>query len=536
MAKTLGEITSRRAMLHLRSSGNTEHVKQWLETSAATGEIAIEFDGNVASGTSLWTLSSGGTAVQFVNKDVVAEMISQGAVAEVDTVEESVGLLSDGSIVSGDTSAWGEGIHYFNSANTVIQAVKAVDSELYGLSGYVQTMDKAASAVTGKFVRTVAENDGKVSETLGFIENTDITVCAATSSEIASLGSNVKEAWKLVNGNGAQLGSWVKIYKDSSLVNFYLGHVDDVLTDEDETTHESPTSAVTSGTGDAALVYIVQLENGNYKLTAVDVESYLTEAEFKDGLEVVNHEVKVKIDSTSESFLTVSENGVKLSGVQDAINSAVNALDAGISGKSTDNHVEVRIAEADGKLTSVEVIGSDIASKDALDAEIAARKAVDGQTGQTYEANTNANYINNASSLNDADVKLDAILGVHSGESTSDYNVTFTSNDNVAKNISDIKKRLDDFKKKLTLTAVDDNKYIATEVTTADTGTTIGISAITRTISASTSSDSALADSYDVRTFAVSSVANHGEGIVVDTSGTDKVLDFSNFKLDCGTF
>ena len=95
---------------------------------------------------------------------------------------------------------------------------------------------------------------------------------------------------------------------------------------------------------------------------------------------------------------------------------------------------------------------------------------------------------------------------------------------------------LDDFKKKLTLTAVDDNKYIATEVTTADTGTTIGISAITRTISASTSSDSALADSYDVRTFAVSSVANHGEGIVVDTSGTDKVLDFSNFKLDCGTF
>ena len=42
--------------------------------------------------------------------------------------------------------------------------------------------------------------------------------------------------------------------------------------------------------------------------------------------------------------------------------------------------------------------------------EIAARKAVDGQTGQTYAANTSANYIYNATSLNDADLKLDAAL------------------------------------------------------------------------------------------------------------------------------
>ena len=53
---------------------------------------------------------------------------------------------------------------------------------------------------------------------------------------------------------------------------------------------------------------------------------------------------------------------------------------------------------------------NDIASKTDLDAEIAARKAVDGQSGQTYAANTSANYISDATSLNDADVKLDAAL------------------------------------------------------------------------------------------------------------------------------
>jgi hypothetical protein len=39
-------------------------------------------------------------------------------------------------------------------------------------------------------------------------------------------------------------------------------------------------------------------------------------------LQVVNHVISVKKDSTSESFLSVSENGVKVSGIQDAINAA----------------------------------------------------------------------------------------------------------------------------------------------------------------------------------------------------------------------
>ena len=42
--------------------------------------------------------------------------------------------------------------------------------------------------------------------------------------------------------------------------------------------------------------------------------------------------------------------------------------------------------------------------------EIAARKAVDGQNGQTYAANSGTNYISSATSLNDADVKLDTAL------------------------------------------------------------------------------------------------------------------------------
>lgn len=60
----------------------------------------------------------------------------------------------------------------------------------------------------------------------------------------------------------------------------------------------------------------------------MSVASFLAESEFGNGL-LVNSEtgvVSVKIDNTSDSFLTVSADGIKLTGVQSAINSANEAI------------------------------------------------------------------------------------------------------------------------------------------------------------------------------------------------------------------
>ena len=77
---------------------------------------------------------------------------------------------------------------------------------------------------------------------------------------------------------------------------------------------------------------------------------------------------------------------------------------------STGRNVDVQVRQVDGKITSVDIITDATANSGALIDEITARKAVDGQNGQTYAANSSSNYINNATSLNDADVKLDAAL------------------------------------------------------------------------------------------------------------------------------
>lgn len=87
-----------------------------------------------------------------------------------------------------------------------------------------------------------------------------------------------------------------------------------------------------------------------------------------------------------------------------------------VEGTDAGNNLEIVPTTGADQSVTYTVNLTDVASKAALDAEIAARKDVDGQTGQTYAANSSANYITAATSLNDADVKLDAQLKAEQNE------------------------------------------------------------------------------------------------------------------------
>lgn len=499
------------------------------------------------------------------------------------------------------------------TADTKIASTDTLGEALAKLQGQIDGMDKAADAVDGQVVTTVAEEDGKITETkvnvkdlqlggytkdanatgdiastdtinaaLSKLENkaaaitianddksinvttsttgTNINVNINSDEKVIKLGedgiytnlslvkvtsglsTNVKEKYQLLASDDSQIGVDIEIPKDSALQNFYLGHVDDSLTNANEQ-GESVDTEITSGTGDAALVYVMQLANGNYKLTAVNVETFLQESEFADGLQVNNHVVSVKVDALSEKVttgegvtsdvLTVGADGVKVANIQNAIDYAISTLDAtvGEASVATGKHVAVQVVEADGKLTSVTVSEENIASADDLaalsaktvteigssndsitvangvttaddgtvkydiitdaskiqmsgftstdvlsgiaesssvteafkevdkvitnneqvvsaalndlettkaektdlDAEIAARKAIDGQNGDTYVPNAGAKYISGATSLNDADLKLDAaIASITSGfiEGVQVNGVDLPENDN----------------------------------------------------------------------------------------------------------
>lgn len=176
---------------------------------------------------------------------------------------------------------------------------------------------------------------------------------ALTPQEIAALSDeNVKEAYKVVSYQGAetaqpvytQVGDTVKIYKDSSLVETYLGSDADTVNASTGAVTKyayelisNPTTKVTEEAYDAfstkdkalyqpinsqSLNFVYQLANGTYSLVKVDVSKFLAESEFKDGLAVSSSgEVSIKVDDKSDEYISVSENGLKLTGIKDALDS-----------------------------------------------------------------------------------------------------------------------------------------------------------------------------------------------------------------------
>ena len=230
-----------------------------------------------------------------------------------------------------------------------------------------------------------------------------------TEDEVTALGeSNVREAYKLIDENGAQAGDIIKIYKDSSLKSVALDN--------------------------QTLNFTYILDNGSESTVGVDVSNFLAESEFKNGLEVVNHVVNVKVDAASESFLTVGAAGVKLSGVQNAINQAksdligdaadgyntlgkledkIQEVDAKASGAHTvvnakaDGFVKVTVAKSEDKTHDIVTVSEDdIASANDLTNEIANRKVVTGINGNAYVPHATDEIIGTAANLDDADVKL----------------------------------------------------------------------------------------------------------------------------------
>lgn len=166
----------------------------------------------------------------------------------------------------------------------------------------------------------------------------------------------------------------------------------------------------------------VQVVEGAGKLTAVTVNekniadaNKLADLSGKTVTEVASSNDSIKAtpseatDGTKHLDIITDASKIKMSGFTKA--DAFTKITE--SSSVTDALLEVdKVITEKAEVISTALNGLEAtkAEKAALDAEIAARKAVDGQSGQTYAANTSANYISEATTLNDADIKLDIAL------------------------------------------------------------------------------------------------------------------------------
>lgn len=326
----------------------------------------------------------------------VVKEFSSATVSEIEKVVEKVEQLSAatedvlGSLDFTGVTQEGKPIVNVTQEDGLIGAEAGnISAEFVEINDSGETLDEALEYILEHIeANKVESEDGSIVVTPGDegtllkVNRDDATIVLNDNNELVAdlklsaitpSSVNVREEFALIDHNGRQLGETVKVYKDSSLYHAELGTMGDELVSEDDPT-------IIRGTGDTALDLVYHKEDGTYELVKIDVNDFLEESEFKDGLVVDDHVVKVKVDEESEKVkvgsgetadvLSVSEDGVKISNIQAAIDYAVAELagniDADVTGASQDGHVTVEVVQENTELTSVVVSTDDIASAEAV--------------------------------------------------------------------------------------------------------------------------------------------------------------------------
>lgn len=251
------------------------------------------------------------TAIQTVN-DIVAKHDAAINSLNASMKEISGNMISNVSVNGKDAEITnGEASVTINGNDILVDGYQKADDA----KDAVHPQDSINQAL-GKLEAKSDNNDERLRE-LEKVHPDDITIGSTEKNgnvflgtllrieKIADpVGSNIETVYELVDSLGNRLGEQIVVKKDSHLLSAEL--------------------VKNESTGIASVIRLTYLdENHSERIIDIDVKDFLQEAEFKDGLKVVNGEVSVKRDDNSESFLSLSSDGVKVSGIQDAINSAM---------------------------------------------------------------------------------------------------------------------------------------------------------------------------------------------------------------------
>lgn len=262
----------------------------------------------------------------------------------------------------------------------------------------IAAMDLTDTAVNGEFITTVSQSDGKVTIARGKVASDKVTAVAVAAgtdtvaidgvtaaAQIKSLGktlktvqdnaakyevekvttnlpTNVEARYQVVSyvgtktdANKTKVGEFIDIPKDGQLQNVEVTN----------NAYGEPT----------VIKFTYVLDGGEIKNVSVDLGKAIFESEMGDGIVVTDNKIAIKLADGNETFLTVNADGLKLTGVQNAIDTSV----------TTEKNRAV-------------------AAEDKIESSVGL--AADG----SFTVPTNKKYINGATSVMNAVEKLDAKL------------------------------------------------------------------------------------------------------------------------------
>ena len=444
-------------------SGLTDQLEQVApDTAAGEPTIAIYAEGEEESATTkiLFGIADGkggysifdSEAAASEAQDVLKQIMGDGDPDDkYDTIKEIADALV---IINGS----GEG-----SINKAEQDAKDYADSQIGAA--VGALDSADSAVPQKFVTAVSETDGKITVSRGAVTSTGKTITLTngadgginievvssaltqyvgenaikvseatgdTNTKTISLAingddkvltqsgdgllANLNLTWsttdglKLIGKSGAAIATIAAkdFIKDGMLQNVELK-----VASEDE-----QVGTATKGT---FLVFTFNTDAGD-KVIPLDVTSLIDVYTAGNGINVAGKVISAKLDPNTEKFLTVGADGIKLSGVQDAINAvkgeetaAINQIEASVGLAEDGSHVATSGKYTSGATTVVgEIAALDTAlatvsgKAENVQAEVdLVETAVGLGTDGSFTNFADTTYIDGASSIANASVLLD---------------------------------------------------------------------------------------------------------------------------------
>lgn len=381
-----------------------EATKREEEDSKLNGLIEAEKTARAEADDKLKSLIGDVSSAVTSGSTSLVDMINKETEARKEADDKLKSLIGDVSsaVTSGQTSVVdlinvekAERIAEDSKLNGLIGAEKTAREEAISRESTARTdkdteLDrKIASEVTSR-----QETDRKIEQEITDRTNADSTIngridILSESNKLnvvdvekvtSGLSQTIRESYKFKKADGTYIPQTVDIYKDSSLINVVLKEIDNKK----------------------YLVFTYVLEDGTQEDIQVDVEELLIESEFSDGLSASSDgdvvRVKVKIDPSSDNYLSVSRDGVKISGIASAfgdINTSINSLRTDVGLKADKTYVDNELANK-ATVESLNTL-SDLVSKKAnteyVDGELA-KKAdkvyVDGELAK--KANTD--YVN----------------------------------------------------------------------------------------------------------------------------------------------
>ena len=195
----------------------------------------------------------------------------------------------------------------------------------------------------------------------------------------------------------------INVAKDKFIKDVRLSNMNATVT-EDGIIHDGPES-------DAALVFSFIKSDGTYELVKVNVAEFLQDVSYGDGLAVSNGVVSVKKSPDSEAFLSVDADGVRVTGIQNAINAAIATVNASIAELGltvSDNQADIATLESnlDDEIANREAADTALEAKvNAISASVTTNKVVAGNgitvaEGENTTVSVKLNNSSNALSVN----------------------------------------------------------------------------------------------------------------------------------------